>query len=135
MPGFSFVFMTWQEKPMELPLPKNSESADALAFPWGEIRWLSNSEIDPAAEMTFGVVTILPGERNDLHAHPNCEEVIFVMSGACDHRLEDAVYPLTPGSALRIPRNTWHNATVTSEEPCHMVIAYSSPDRQTILKK
>ena len=53
--------------------------------------------------MTFGVVYINAGEGNPVHYHPNCEELIYVLSGECDHSLGDEVIPLKPGMMLRIP--------------------------------
>ena len=103
-----------------------------LDMDWGKIQCLCRREIDPDAEMTFGMVYINAGDTNSKHYHPNCEEFIFVLSGECDHTLGDEVHHLKPGMMLRIPRNVWHNATVTSWEPCRMIIAYSSGDRQTV---
>lgn len=101
---------------------------------WGKIQWLCNQGMDQGAEMTFGMVYIQPGESNPRHKHPNCEEIIFVLSGSCDHSLDDEMYHLKPGMMLRIPRNVSHQATTTSWEPCRMIIAYSSPDRKTIVE-
>lgn len=103
-----------------------------LDMEWGEIQWLCGQDIDPDAEMTFGMVYINAGKSNPRHYHPNCEEHIFVLSGECDHTLGDEVYHLKPGMMLRIPRNVPHDAAVTSWEPCRMIITYSSGDRQTI---
>ena len=97
---------------------------------WGKICWLIGSAETPGAEQTFGVVTIMPGKRNPLHVHPNCEEILYVMSGKCDHKLGDEVYPLTPGEAIRIPRGIQHWAKCTSVVPLVAVIAFSSLDRQ-----
>jgi quercetin dioxygenase-like cupin family protein len=105
-----------------------------LDMNWGKIQWLCCNEIDSDAEMTFGVVYILAGESNSRHVHPNCEELIFVLSGECDHTLGDETYHLTPGQMLRIPRNVPHNAITTSWEPCRMIIAYSDPNRETIFE-
>jgi quercetin dioxygenase-like cupin family protein len=110
----------------------NVNKGEALQFPWGAIKWLCNDQIDPEAEMTFGVVYIKPGEKNPLHYHPNCEELIYVLSGECDHRLGDEVFRLTEGMMLRIPRGVKHNAVNTGWRPVTMVICYSSADRQTV---
>ena len=83
------------------------------------------------AEQTFGVVTIYPGKRNPLHAHPNCEELLYVISGTCEHKLGDDLFQLTPGSIIRIPRGTPHWARCISTEPLVAVISFSSPDRHT----
>jgi len=85
----------------------------------------------PGAEQTFGVVTIAPGKRNPLHAHPNCEELLYVLSGECSHKLGEELYELSPGIVIRIPRGVKHWARCTSAEPLVAVISFSTPDRQT----
>jgi quercetin dioxygenase-like cupin family protein len=103
-----------------------------LRFPWGAIQWLCNAEIDPDAQQTLGLVYIQPGQKNPLHLHPNCEELLFVLSGECDHRLDDAVHHLEAGSMIRIPAGAKHDARNNGWEPVRMLICYSSPDRQTV---
>jgi quercetin dioxygenase-like cupin family protein len=109
-----------------------TEQKHLLEMDWGKIQWLCSQEIDEGAEMTFGMVYIHSGQSNTRHYHPNCEELIFVLSGECAHTLGEETFHLTPGMMLRIPRNVTHNATVTSWEPCRMMIAYSAADRQTV---
>jgi quercetin dioxygenase-like cupin family protein len=108
------------------------EHRHVLDMDWGKIQWLCGQEIDPECEMTFGMVFINAGQTNPRHTHPNCEEYIFVLSGECDHTLGEESFHLEPGMMLRIPRGVSHNATVTSWEPCRMMIMYSAPDRQTV---
>jgi quercetin dioxygenase-like cupin family protein len=103
-----------------------------LTFPWGAIQWLCNAEIDPEASQTFGLVHILPGKKNPLHYHPNCEELLFVLSGECHHSLDGEVHHLTAGSMIRIPADARHDARNNGAEPVRMVICYSSADRQTV---
>jgi len=100
-------------------------------FPWGRIKWLMNDQLSAAAQQTFGLVYINPGATNDLHSHPNCEELLYVLSGQCDHRLGDEVVPLREGMLIRIPPGVGHNATNTGWEPVRMVVCYSSANRQT----
>jgi quercetin dioxygenase-like cupin family protein len=103
-----------------------------LRFPWGAIQWLCNAEIDPEAQQTLGLVYILPGEKNPRHHHPNCEELLVVLSGECDHSLGDAVHHLAAGAMIRIPAGVAHDARNTGWEPVRMLICYSSADRQTV---
>jgi quercetin dioxygenase-like cupin family protein len=101
-----------------------------LEMSWGKLVWLVSGQAMPGAEQTFGVVTINPGQRNPLHAHPNCEELLYVIAGECEHKLGDEIYTLTPGSLIRIPRGVPHWARCTSAEPLVAVISFSSPDRR-----
>lgn len=98
--------------------------------PWGQLHWLIGGVETPGAEQTLGVVTINPGQRNPFHEHPNCEELLYVISGTCDHKLADQMFPLAAGDVIRIPRGVPHWARCTSTEPLVAVVSFSSPDRQ-----
>ena len=99
---------------------------------WGHITWLVNAELMPGAEQTLGVVTIEAGSRNPLHMHPNCEELLYVVEGECEHRLGDDYFQLRPGDAIRITRKTWHWARSTGAVPLVAVISFSSGLREAV---
>lgn len=111
--------------------PIGVEEGILQEFPWGEIRWIWNSQVDRNAEQTLGHVIIYPGTKNTTHGHPNCEELLYVLSGECDHWIGDEKYHLKPGMTISIPRDSEHYAEVTSTEPLCALIFYSSPDRET----
>jgi mannose-6-phosphate isomerase-like protein (cupin superfamily) len=106
----------------------------AQPYPWGEIHWLMSNKLDPDANQTFGIVRINAGQKNALHLHPNCEELLYVLSGDGESVVGDKKVPLHPGDLLRVPAGVYHQATVTSTEPMVAVISYSSGDRQVINK-
>ncbi len=124
--------MATEAKREDRPSAGREAAPPVLSFDWGAIQWLCNREIDPDAQQTFGLVFIHPGRQNPPHYHPNCEELIYVLSGECDHRLGEATTHLEPGSLLRIPAHTVHCAMNTGWEPVRMVIVYNSPDRETV---
>lgn len=97
---------------------------------WGQLIWMIGKNETPGAEQTFGMVTIQPGRRNPLHSHPNCEDLLYVVSGQCDHKLGEEMIQLSPGSVIRIPRGVRHWVKCTSSEPLVALIAFSSADRQ-----
>ena len=99
---------------------------------WGELNWKITGEGTPGAEMTFGTCRINPGERNQLHSHPDCEEILYVISGSCEHKLGDALYLLQQGDAIRIPRNIHHWARALGSEPLFALIVFSSGQRTAV---
>jgi mannose-6-phosphate isomerase-like protein (cupin superfamily) len=101
-------------------------------YPWGEIRWLMGSKIDPQSAQTFGIVRINAGQKNALHLHPNCEELLYVLSGTGESIVADKTVQLRPGDLVRIPAHVWHQATATGKKPLIAVISYSSADRQVV---
>lgn len=111
----------------------DAKTQPKVDFDWGEITWLVTGADMPGAEMTFGVVTVQPGQRNPLHSHPNCEEILYVVSGSCDHLLDGETHRLEAGQAIRIPRGRRHWAKCLGDAPLFAVIAFSSPDRQIVI--
>jgi len=116
-------------------LIQNSEKVDKIEHSWGWLRWLMNDKIDPKAEMTFGLVQIDAGGENPLHTHPNCEEILYMLSGSCDHIIGDQTVTLKAGQVIRIPRGVPHRAKTAGSEPMKAVIVYSSGDRQFVVVK
>src|SRR5262245_13084097 len=86
---------------------------EALRFDWGAIRWPMNGALGDGAQPALGVVYILPGEANPRHYHPNCEELLFVLSGECDHSFEERSVRLSAGDLIRVPAGVRHNAVNT----------------------
>jgi len=100
----------------------------AVKFPWGWIRWVMNADIDPQAEITVGLVLVEAHQTNQLHIHPNSQEVLHVLSGACAHRVGARWQNLAAGDTLLIPKNVPHQAR-TAESPCLCLISYNTGKR------
>lgn len=106
-------------------------NVDPVQLSWGKLAWLVGEAQMPGAEQTLGVVTIEPGERNPLHMHPNCEELLYVVEGEADHKLGDEMFHIKVGDVIRIPRGVPHWAQAKGTAPLVAVISFSSGDRQT----
>ena len=101
-------------------------------YPWGEIRWMMNNKIDPGSAQTFGIVQIDAGKRNQLHKHPNCEELLYVLSGSFESVVGDKKVVMHAGDIIRIPANVPHQGINNTNEPMRAVISYSSGVRQIV---
>lgn len=112
---------------------QNFDKVEVQEYPWGWIRWLMNSKLDPASEMTFGIVEIRAGQSNPTHVHPNCEEILYVLSGSCEHRMAGETFVMKAGDVLRIPAGVPHGARTFEKEGMRSVIVYSSGDRQFVV--
>jgi mannose-6-phosphate isomerase-like protein (cupin superfamily) len=106
--------------------------APEVKYPWGWIRWLMNGKIDPEASQTLGIVQINPGQRNPLHMHPNCEELLYVISGSAENIIGNSKVTIGPGDLVRIPKGVPHQAITIGNKPFRAVISYSSNDRQVV---
>lgn len=121
---------TIQSAPAASPVQR-FDKVEKVAFSWGWIRWLMNAEVDPQAEMTFGIVHVEANQRNPMHLHPNSAEYLHVLSGSCKHLLGKEWLTLKAGDTIRIPANVPHMAR-TLDEPMRAVIVYNTGRRQMV---
>ena len=100
---------------------------------WGSLQWLVSAANGASERMTFGRVTIGPGKSNPPHAHPNCEEILFVVSGRIEHALpEGGTVRLGPGDCIVLPEGAPHHARNAGAEKAVVVVAFSSAERETV---
>jgi len=101
-------------------------------YAWGWIRWMMNSTLDHGSAQTFGIVQINAGRHNYLHSHPNCEEILYVLSGSSEHIVGNKKVMLHAGDLIRVPVGVPHQAFVIGNEPLRAIICYSSADRKAV---
>ena len=107
-------------------------SATVESYAWGEVRWMHSAETG-AEKLTVGEMVISPGGQNRLHYHPNCEEVLYVVSGEIMHTFEDSKpVRMKAGMSVLSPPGMPHNSKCVSKEPARMLVAYSSAHHQIV---
>ena len=116
-----------------MPLSPIRKLADGelIEQPWGTLRWLVSRKLGNSATMTFGRATIPAGIENPRHRHPNCDEILHVLSGRIEHSLGEERFTMEPGDTISIPAGVWHNAHALGDEDAVTVICFSSADRET----
>jgi quercetin dioxygenase-like cupin family protein len=113
----------------------NLRELSAQNLGWGTIRWLCNRELVPNAQQTFGLVHILPGQQNPLHYHPNREELLYVMSGECEHSFDGDWVHLSPGMIICIPAGVRHQLVNRGWDPVRILKRLSFLDQPLLLLK
>ena len=68
---------------------------------------------------------------NPKHRHPNCDEILHLLSGRIDHTLGAETFVMEAGDTISIPAGVWHQARALDGADAEMVIAFSSADRET----
>ena len=120
-----------------IPAEWVSKVTDAARLPveqneCGTLQWLCNSKLMPGARQTVGLAMILPGKSNPLHYHPNCEEVLYVLSGQGLQTCDGHTITLKEGMTIRIPAKVRHNLVNTGAEPLRTLVSFSSGRRKTV---
>ena len=136
-------FISWlaggvaDEQTTPIPAEWNGIVSDAAQLPveknpWGTLQWVCNEKLMPGSAQTVGIATILPGKRNPVHFHPNCEEILYVISGQGLQSYDGRSILLKAGMTIRIPANVKHNMVNTGTEILRTMISFSSGDRKTV---
>jgi mannose-6-phosphate isomerase-like protein (cupin superfamily) len=107
----------------ELPVEKS---------PWGTLQWICNAKLSPGALQTLGLAQVYPGKTNVLHYHPNCEEVLHVISGRGIQTVDGSAIELKAGMTVRIPAGSKHSLANPNSESLLTLISFSAGDRQTV---
>jgi quercetin dioxygenase-like cupin family protein len=107
-------------------------AAKAEPQPWGRLVWMVSGAIGNSETMTVGRCYIDEGSANPRHFHPNCDEVLHVLSGSIEHSLGDEMVAMEAGDTISIPQGAMHHARNVGTGEAVFVITFSSPDRQVV---
>jgi mannose-6-phosphate isomerase-like protein (cupin superfamily)/type 1 glutamine amidotransferase len=103
-----------------------------LAQPWGKLTWYVSAELGNSDTLTVGEAVINPGQQNPRHYHPNCDEVLRVVSGRILHTMGSRQTEMSAGDIVSIPQGVHHNARNIGTEHAVLAISFSSAHRQVI---
>lgn len=113
-------------------LVQSLDKVEKLEYPWGSIRWLMNTDLDPGATMQLGIVDVAAHQNNPAHRHDTCDEILYIISGSCEHRVGDKVVVLKAGDAMRVPKGLPHSAK-TLDEPMRALVVYDTGKRDFVV--
>lgn len=119
----------------ERPAPEAVTFApDRLVEPqlWGRLEWMVSGAIGNSEVLTVGKCFIDPGQQNPRHVHPNCDEVLHVVSGSIRHLLGDEYVAMSTGDTISIPTGVTHHAVNTGEEAAELLIVFSTAYREVV---
>lgn len=99
---------------------------------WGRLVWMVSGALGNSETMTMGKCFIKPGCANPPHYHPNCDEVLHVLRGRIEHRLDGEYVEMNAGDTISIPIGCIHNARNIGTEEAEFVVSFSSAERQVV---
>jgi mannose-6-phosphate isomerase-like protein (cupin superfamily) len=103
---------------------------------WGDLTWFAGAPLGNSDTLTVGRCVIKPGGANPLHSHPNCDEVLVLLSGRIAHTVEGgAEVEMGPGDTITIPRRLPHRARNIGGTDAVMFIAFDSAHREFQLEE
>ena len=116
---------------MEKAVVRRAAEAARSEQDWGELHWFASGALGNSQRMTLGKCVLRPGRRNPTHLHPDCEEILHVLSGRIRHYVEgQEEVEMGPGDTITIPPGLRHHARNTGGEEAVLLVVFSSPERR-----
>jgi quercetin dioxygenase-like cupin family protein len=103
-----------------------------VPMPWGELRWLTSAEMGSSRTMTTGVAILKQGRSNPRHFHPNCDEILHVISGKIRYTMNEVTVEMNAGDTVSIPRGALHNAANIGDGDAVLVISFDTAYREAV---
>lgn len=113
------------------PIVARVDDHDEVPTDWGRLVWHVSASQGNSEELTTGLCFINPGQMNDRHLHPDCEEVLTVIRGHIVHSWNDLEVEMQEGDVIVIPPNVVHNARNVGSTTAELAITFSSAYRST----
>ena len=82
-------------------------------------------KLDTDSNSTSFVIWIKKGVKS--HKHEKHSEVLYIMEGEGNMKVDDKTFTIKKGDYFRIPKNTYHSLVVTSQNPVK-VISVQAPE-------
>ena len=93
------------------------------------MEWLADDKSQDGLGLSLARMTLLPGKTSPAHRHPNCNEVIHVLSGQIDQRRGDEWETFNTSQTCLVKAGQIHQSRCKSTIPAVMIIAYSGGTR------
>ena len=104
------------------------DEGEFISVEWGKTKNLIGSENARAKYLKINITEYAPGTEHKLHAHPDQEEVIFVLEGEGITRTKDGDKRISAGAFVFVPAGMDHaTINIQKDKPMKAIIIKSPP--------
>jgi quercetin dioxygenase-like cupin family protein len=89
------------------------------------VKDIINRDVAGARRIILLSSELPPGKVHLLHRHPNAEQIMYVLEGACLALSESGTMRLSEGDAVFIAQGEWHGVRNESERPVVTLVIYA----------
>ena len=107
---------------------------ETQVFDWGYLKWLSEPRVTNAEKFSAGVVILKPGAGHTSHRHPECEEILYVVSGIGEQMVAQERRAIAAGDLIHIPSDVEHETINTGWENLKLLAIYAPPGPEAELR-
>jgi mannose-6-phosphate isomerase-like protein (cupin superfamily) len=109
---------------------RSLDSAEAFTTADGStIRELLGLATGGARNQSLAEATLASGQATERHYHRESEEIYLVLEGAGEMEIDGARARVTPGDAVLIPPDAWHQVRAEDETELRFLCCCAPPYR------
>lgn len=109
--------------------PSSTPHTRLQRYDWGAMEWLVDDETIADAGISVARMTVEAGGTGEAHRHPNCNEVVHLVSGRVEQIVGDECHVLEPGDTIFIPQGRRHQSRNPETQDAVMIVSYSAGNR------
>ncbi len=110
--------------------PQPARAAAPRPEAWGRMSWLVEDRSLPGVGLSVARMAVAPGAVSPAHRHPNCHEVIHLISGSVEQTAGEQRYQMAAGDTVVVAPGQVHRTRNLSErEAAELLICYSAGTR------
>ena len=96
----------------------------------GTMSWLVEDQSAPGVGLSVARMAVAPGATSPAHRHPNCHEIIHLISGSVEQTAGGQRYRMATGDTVVVAPDQVHRTRNLSErETAELLICYSAGTR------
>jgi uncharacterized cupin superfamily protein len=108
---------------------------EETALPGRYMRWLVNAERLGAQHLSVCTIRVAPGEKvRPAHAHPNGEELIYIIHGSGRVVVDGDVEAVKEGAAVLFPQGSVHMLQNTGGDDMKVICFFAPPSNLSTYK-
>jgi quercetin dioxygenase-like cupin family protein len=97
---------------------------------WGAMSWLVEDRSVPGIGLSVARMSVAPGATSPAHRHPNCHEVIHLISGRVEQTAGDRLHRMAPGDTVVVAPGEVHKTrNLDPLQPAELLVCYSAGTR------
>lgn len=104
--------------------PEDPEVPKRPGWEGMHVWWLVSKEETGSSKVVFDIAEFPPGKAHEVHRHPNCEEITYVLRGSGLHTSDGEPVRQNAGEACFIAQGEWHGFHNDSDEPTTIIGIY-----------
>jgi quercetin dioxygenase-like cupin family protein len=109
---------------------ERARAAEPRPEAWGRMSWLVEDRSVRGVGLSVARMEVDPGATSPAHRHPNCHEIIHLISGSVEQTAGDRRFRMTVGDTVVVAPGEVHKTRNLSEhEVAELLICYSAGTR------